>query len=189
MTPNLTAAQLVALRADILADGALSAIPRNDDGFIEIAAAYNLAASPALSVWRTDAQVKDILDAMTFSNYTPNDPPDGTALYTNRALVIQTKQMNLQTMLQGRQSIDASRANIRLALRDAVIALPSGTGGDAQSAGGASGATVLAACKRNATRAEKLFAAGSATTGATTANLLVNEGVLTHADVSSALAN
>lgn len=189
MTPQLTPAQLVALRADILADGVLNQIPRNDDGFIAIAAAYNALASPDFLVWGTNVPVSAILDAITWSAYTPNDTPDATVTFTNRALVVQTKQMNLQTMLQGRQSIDASKANIRAGLRDAVVAIPAGAAGASVVAGGASGATVLAACTRKATRAEKFFNAGSATTGGTTANLLGNEGLLSMSDVSSALAN
>jgi hypothetical protein len=183
---SLTTAQLAALKADILADGTLAAKANNSDGNTDIAIAYNATAVPDFFVWRTDAPVRDIYDAITWANYTPNDAPDGTALFTNRALVIQTKQMNLQNMLQGRQSIDSSKVNIRAGLRDAVISIPSGTGGAAVAAGGASGATVLTACLRKATRAEKLFNTGNSSTGGVTGALFGFEGSLAYQDVQAA---
>ena len=185
----LTVSQLATLRADINADGALSIIPNNGDGNQLIADAYNALAIPDFFVWMTNVSVQTVLDSITWANYTPVDVADSTAIYTNRLLLIQTKQMNLQTMLTGRDIIDSSKANVRAGLRDAVVALPSGTGGASLSAGGASGATVLSACLRKATRAEKLFSSGPVTTGSTTGNILVFEGKLTYQNVSDARAN
>lgn len=182
-------AQLAVLRADVIADPVLSLIPRNDDGYVEIAKAYNAPASPDFLVWRSDTPVRDIIDAITWSAYTPNDTPDNTATFTNRALVIQTKQMNLQLMLQGRQNLDTTKPNIRSAIRDAVINLPSGVSGASVTAGGASGVTVLTACLRKATRGEKLFASGTATTGSVTGNLMVIEGQISTGDISQAMSN
>lgn len=136
------------------------------------------------SVWRTEAPVTAILDSITWSNYTPNDPPDGTTLYLNRSINAQIKQMNLQLMLQGRQTLDCSKANVRAGLRDAVIALPTGAGGAAVAAGGASGATTLAACVRSANRIEAALASGTATTGSTTASLLTFEGGIDDGDAA-----
>jgi hypothetical protein len=146
---------------------------------------YN--TSSAVDVWRTDAPVQGIYDAINWSAYTPTDAPDNTVLYTNRLLNIQTKQMNLQNILQGGSTVDASKANLRAGLRDAVIALPSGASGSSISAGGSGGAAVLAACIRKATRIEKLFATQSATTGPTTANLLTFEGAISSDDVQQAM--
>ena len=143
-----------------------------------------LNAPGAVSVWRTDAPVSAILDSITWSSYTLNDAADNTATFTNRALLAQTKQMNLQLMLQGRQTIDASKATLRAGLRDAVIQLPTGAGGAMVVAGGVSGAITLAACVRTATRAEGALAAASQTTGATSAQILTFEGVVAEDDVN-----
>lgn len=185
MTPE----QLAAIKADILANPDLNAQPATSGGAYEIARLYNLPASPDFVVWRTDAPVDAILDAINWSLYTPSDAPDGTATFTNRLLAIQTKQMNLQNMLIGRSSINAAKPNIRGGLRDAVIAVPAGAGGASVSPGGASGATVLANCIRKATRIEKVLATasqGSDTTGTTTARVMGFEGAITSDDVQAA---
>lgn len=182
----LTPAQLAVLKADIAADPVLSLLPKNGDSAFSVAAEYNKLASPAFAVWRSEAPVSAIFDAITWDKYTPTDAPDGTATYTNRILSVQTKQMNLQNMLVGKATIDATKANIRVGLRDAVIALPTGVAGAATTAGGVSGATVLTACQRAATRAEKLFSTGTATTGATVGALMGFEGALSGQDITQA---
>lgn len=183
---TLTTAQLATLKDAIVADAALNSQPNNADGNSIIAAAMAAPANPAVSVWRTECPTKSVLDSITWANFTPTDTADGTALYTNRVLIVQTKQFNLQTMLFGRDAIDMSRANIRAGLRDALIALPTGTGGAATSAGGASAVTVLSACTRSANRAEALFVTGPATTGTVTAQIMGFEGALTEAVVQQA---
>ena len=182
LTPN----QLAALLADINKDPVLSILPVNGDTSQAIATAYNLPSSPVVNAWRTEVPISNIYDAITWTNYTPNDAPDITTIFTNRALVIQTKQMNLQNILQGRSTIDSSKANVRAGLRDAVILLPAGTGGAMVSAGGLGGATVLAACLRIATRAEALYATTQSTTGTITGNLLVFEGSISGTEVQIA---
>jgi hypothetical protein len=180
----MTPAQLAALKADILSDPAFTGLPANLDGAYEISAAY--AVVVAVDVWRTDANVAAIYDAIDWTKYTPTDAPDGSAIYTNRVLAVQTKQINLQNMLQGRQTVDASLAHIRSGLRDAVIALPTGAGGAATSAGGPSGATVVSALTRKANRGEALFAAGPVQTGTVSAKILAFEGTLTPEQVQQA---
>jgi hypothetical protein len=103
--------------------------------------------------------------------------------------LIQTKQMNLQNMLVGRSSIDSSKANIREGLRDATIAIPAGTAGALVYPGTANGTAVMNACLRatTATRFEKLFSSGAATTGAVTAEVLVIEGLLSVEEVHVAM--
>ena len=182
----LTAAQKATLKADITADAVLGVMPNNSDTAIEIAAAYNLQASPVFTVWQTRAPAQAIFDAITWASFTPTDAADATVIFTNRSMVINIKQMNLQNMLVGRDFVDCSRANVRAGLRDAVIALPAGAAGAAVSAGGASGVTVMTACTRTATRAEKVLAVGSATTGTVLANLLTFEGNLSPQDVLAA---
>lgn len=186
---SLTTQQKAALKAAILADPVLNAFTNNSDGNDAIARLLNEPASPPFIVWRTDAQVSDIFDAVTWDRYTPVDAADTSALFTNRALLIQTKQMNLQNMLIGREFINAARPNIRAGLRDAVIAIPSGANGAGVSAGGAGGSTVLNACTRNATRAEQIFAnasAGSDTTGPVTARVMGREGPVNYDEVGDA---
>lgn len=181
----MTPAQLQAIKADIAVDPVMSALPLNGDSNYEIARLYNLPPVVAMTVWRTECPVKLIDDAIDFSKYTPVDTPDSSVLQTNRLLTIQTKQMNLQNLTIGRETVDTSKVNVRKGLQDAVIQLPSGTAGAMVSAGGASGVTVLTAMLRNATRAEKLLNAGTSTTGTVTANLLGFEGTVTDRDIEA----
>ena len=192
---GMTAAQIAALRADILADPVLAAKPNNGDSHLEIAQLYNLAAVPTFMVWHPRAQVSAILDTFNLAAFTPVD----TILETDldpaisrrvaRLLMIQVKQMNLQIMLQGRDALDCTLPNVRAGLRDALIQVPAGVAGANVAVAGASAATALTACLRQATRAEKLFSSGSATTGTTAGNLLVYVGGITPAQVAQALAN
>ena len=188
----LTTAQLNALRAAIDANPTWVAFPQNSDGYFGLAQVLNVRAVPDFKVWRTETPVTSIIDAITWSNYTPNDVVAGAdtdPLLTRKIgwlLTVQTKQMNLQLMLQGRQALDCSRANVRAGLRDAVIAVPTGAGGANTSPGGASGVNVLNACTRLATEAEKILAGAQETTGSVTANVLGFEGALSPADVQAA---
>lgn len=184
----LNATQLQTLKAAIAAEVDPSFVEARNNGQTPIMTAFfNGPSSPAHNVWRTDASVTGIIDAINWALYTPVDALSSSASQTNQLLAIQTKQMNLQMMLQGRERIDASKSTLRAGLRDATIQVPAGSGGSAVSPGGANAATVLAACIRNATRGERLFATQDAQTGATTAKLLVFEGAISDADVSAAL--
>lgn len=183
----LTTQQLQSIKADIAASADMNTLPANSDGSFEIARLYNLPSTT--DVWRTEAPTKAIFDSITWANFTPTDAADATATYTNRILAVQTKQMNLQNMLVGRDTIDASKANIRAGLRDAVIQLPTGTAGAMLSAGGASGVTVLTACVRKATRIEKLLASAGVTTGTVTAGVMGFEGNISYIDIDLARAS
>ena len=183
----LTSAQLATLKASIASNsGTLATAIAQRDGPV-ISAFYNAIASPAFSVWRTNVKSQEIFDTITWANFTPNDAADGTAIFTNRLLVIQTKQMNLQNMLIGRDIVDMSKSNIRAGLRDAVISLPAGTGGASVSAAGASAVTLLTVCVRNSTVGEKLFTLGSQTTGTVTADVMGFEGNLSGQNILDAL--
>lgn len=187
----MTPSQLSSLKAAIVANPAWNNQPMTSGGAYAIAADMNLVASPDFMLWRSDAKVTDILDAVSFDKYTPTDLAGDSdtapisAAKTNRLLAIQTKQMNLQLMLQGRDSVNANKANIRASLRDAVIALPSGVGGAATTAGGVSGVTVLTACTRKALVGEKILAGAPAQTGTVTANLIGYEGTVSSDDVQA----
>jgi hypothetical protein len=189
----LTTAQVQILKADIAADPTLSAKPHNGDGAFDVAAAYNLDASPAYYVWRTEVPVNDIFDAVTWANFTPADAPDGTVAWSNRSLACQGKQFNLQTMLGGRTLVDASKTNIRAGLNDATTLLPSGAGGVTRSGGWAA---ILPVLSRKARRIEKLFAVddgagiGNTTSdprgASTNPDRMTFEGTITPADVVDA---
>jgi len=143
-----------------------------------IADYYNGKPVTPVIGWNTVTPSNAIIDAVTWTAYTPTDTTDGTAIQTNRALIIGIKQFNFQNIISGREFIDASKAGIRAGLRDAVIALPSGTLGANLSAGGAGGVTVLNACTRLSSRLEILFANAPATTGPVTAVIYTVQGVI-----------
>lgn len=184
MTPQ----QLAALKAAIVADSALNSQPMTSDGAFAIAAALNAPSNPAANVWRPDASVQAINDAIDYTKYTPTDAADNTVTYSNRLLLVQTKQMNLQNMLIGRDTVDASRSNVRSALRDAVINLPTGASGANVSAGGASGVNVMNACVRQGKRIEIVMKTGDATTGGVTAAVMGFEGDVSYQEVEQARA-
>jgi hypothetical protein len=149
---------------------------------------YTAPASPPHVVWGTAVPVGVISDAIDFASYTPNGTIDGTAALTNRLLAAQTKQIALQLMLQGRESLNCSRARVRSGLLDAVTNLPTGNGGAIVSAGGTDGQRVMNAITRQATRGEKLFTQSAVTTGTVTANRLTYEGEINGDDISRALS-
>lgn len=188
----LTTAQKQALKTAINENPVWAAYPQNSDGYADLATVLNVTANPDFSVWRTDAPVTNIIDAITWANYTPNDAVGGSdtdPLLSRKIgwlLTSQTKQMNLQLMLQGRDTLNCSKATLRAGLRDAVILVPTGAGGANTSPGGASGVKVLNACTRNATEGEKILAGAAEQTGTVTANVLGFEGSLSGADVQAA---
>lgn len=184
----LTTAQKATLKAAIQADAPLLALyTASPNGAQDVADELNKIATPAFKVWRTEAHVTDILDAVNWSLYTPVDAVDVTVLFSNRLLMIQTKQMNLQNMLVGRDTINMSKSNIRAGLRDAVIQIPAGAGGSNVNPGGGSGATVLNVCVRDANRIEKILTTGTAQTGTVSADVMSFEGRITYQDVDAAM--
>lgn len=192
----LSPTQYATLRAAIQADPVLNAIPIGGDGDIAIAEAFNAVAAPDFLVWRPDVPVRDIMDTFNFAAFTPADSmPEGNVdqasiqRYAARLLAIQTKQMNLQLMLQGRETVDASLPNFRAGLRDALVGVPAGVNGASVVVAGASGANALNVCTRKATRFEKLFAGSNSTTGSVTAAVMTLVGQLSAADVNTARAN
>lgn len=191
----MTPSQLAKLKAAINANPEWAAFPNNTDGHIDLAAELNKPSSPAVKVWRTDAPVSAILDSITWANYTPNDVVTDSDLgdilsrKTARLLTIQTKQINLDIMLGGRNTFNAAPVNARAGLRDAVVAVPSGAGGANTSPGGASGANVLNACTRDANKVEVALAFASQasdTTGSVTARVMDFEGSVSPQQVQAA---
>jgi hypothetical protein len=158
----LTPSQLATLNTAIQNDPVLNAIPNTENGAQEIASAFNQLASPDFWVWRPFTSVDDILDQIVWGAFTPLDAPDGTAAWTNRSLACQGKQFNLQNLVLGRGQLATGRANIRSGLQDSTTNLPAGLGGNVQSAGWVN---IRNAIMRRATRAERLLATGTGSTG------------------------
>jgi hypothetical protein len=150
------------------------------------------------TAWRSDAPVNAILNAITWASYTPNDAIAGSdtdpllSVKIGRLLTVQTKQMNLQLMLQGRDRLDTRPSNVRLGLRDAVTQLPTGANGANTSPGGGNGTAVLEVCVRPANRVETLMAApsqASDTTGTVQARVLRFEGSIEPPEVGGLMFN
>lgn len=177
----MTPAQLVTLKAALLADANLSAdIAAGNHGNI---VSYMNADSPSgFMVWRTVVKTEDIFDAIVWSSLTPVDVPDATQEWANRSLACQGKQFNLQTILSGRQTINGTKANIRAGLQDALLNVPAGVSGALLNAGWAA---VKAVLSRVATRAEALYATGTGTVASP--GLLTFEGKVQTYDVIQAL--
>jgi hypothetical protein len=168
----LNATQRATLRAEIVTlsqPGQLFQTAIATENWQFIADYYNGYPFVSVAGWNTATPVSSILDAITWTAYTPTDAADGTVIQTNRIAIVATKQMNMQNMMAFREELDASKPGIRAGLRDAVIALPTGANGALISAGGASGVNVLNACTRLSSRLEVLFASAPVTTGTVSA--------------------
>lgn len=146
----------------------------------------NEIATPAFIVWRSSVPTSEIFAAITFSSMTPVDTPDSTATYTNRALMCQAKQINLQTMLIGRDTLPTNKATIRAALQDALTNVPAGAGGTTLDAGWLGAGKVRLTIQRTVTRAERIFATGTGSQA--TPGDLVFEGAVSSEDARLAMA-
>lgn len=177
----LTSTQLATLKSAIQADVTLSAYPNNSDGNFAIASAMNLNAVPDFYVWQTAVAIDEITDAIAWDKMTPAAVPDGTATWTNRALHAQGKQFNLQNLLIGRATVNASRSNIRAAFQDCLTQLPTKADGTNQAAGWAAVQLVMS---RKAKRIEQLLATGTGTQA--NPGMMGFEGTLTYQDVEQA---
>ena len=141
--------------------------------------AYLNTVDATYFVWRSSTPASDVNDAIVWASLTPADTADSTATFTNRALVCQAKQINLQILLQGRDSVTSSKPNVRNGLQDALTAIPSGAGGATVGGGWAA---VKLAMTRTATLAEKMVATGAGTT--TAPSTMSYEGTLSEHDVA-----
>lgn len=176
---NIT--QLQTLKAFIIQDPVLSLKPNNSDGHFDIAVELNKVASPDFFVWATNANTQSIYDSIVWANLTPSQAQDGTQAWANKALLCQGKQFNIQTLLQGRETLNAANTNVRAGLQDALTAIPSKSDGTNQSAGWAN---VHLAMQRKATVIEKIFAVG---TGSSASPAIMQvEGQISTIDVEAA---
>jgi hypothetical protein len=162
----LTTAQLQALKASIDADPALSAQPNNSDGHAAVAAAYNLPASPAWTIWRKAVPLSEIARAL-----------NGTELAGLTSLN-HTRLQTVITLTNAAGGADPSDADNRAFFDDIF----SGAGGVNTRA------ALLILWKKLATRAQKLFSTGTGSDAspAITAANVGESFVLTAFDVDAA---
>ncbi len=144
-----------------------------------------LNGDSTFAVWRNVTPASDIMDAITWANLTPKDIPDGSGLSLQLEYRCQGKQLSLQILLQGRDSLSTGKASIRQGFSDALQNVPAGAGGAMLDAGWLGAGKVKAAITRFASRAEKLFATGIGT--AAQPGALVWEGTLRSEDIILAL--
>ena len=116
----LTNAQLVILKADILNDPALNALPNTLDGAFEIAAAYNLVASPDYYVWRTSVPVVEIMqngfDWARIDNLTVGKARIWE--FMTSAGILNPSQANVRAGFEACFSVEAGDQTIRQAIYD-----------------------------------------------------------------------
>lgn len=161
----LTPAQKTALKNDIIAatDQAmvdLEASPDNSDLAFAVAALYNLAASPAFTVWRTNIPVSDCKKATTWTEYIGRSQGERDAW-----------QFILSNGI-----VNAADPNIRQGIQD-IFSGPSGV---------TTRNALVAIAKRLATRVEKLLATGTGSDASP--GTMGFEGNLSFQDVISAMA-
>lgn len=157
----LSQERLATLKADILADPILSVWAATGRMAQGIADAYNLDASPAWVVWRTNVSSDELYNAIFETN-------GGLQLDALTA----SKRDSLFKLIDRElnASIPAARANVD----------------DYCGSQNNLKAALQAVQKRNATRAERLFSTG---TGSTASPATMSfEGALTYQDVEAALA-
>lgn len=185
----LTAPQLATLKAAILAETDPTFVAARTEGNnATMAAFYAADANPAFYVWKSSVETESIFEAIDWAKLTvadlatTADSQQVAAAQTNWHLACQGKQINLQIVLQGRQTINATKLKTRQMLTDALQNLPSGAGGALQDAGWT---TVKQQLYRSVNRGERLFATGTGTTGVP--GLAGWEGVITRDDVLAAM--
>lgn len=161
----LTAQQLPAMKAAIAAETDPAFVGYRTNGQTPLMAAFfNEAKSPAVTVWRTSVAQDEItqngFDWVRVDNLTVGKARIWEWMFSNAERVI-----------------NPSKANVRAGIDEAW----KGTAADL-----AVRAAVYVHCKRPATRGEALYCTGAGTDAAPA--LLVFEGSITDADISAALS-
>lgn len=167
----LTDAQLPILKAHILASpdlAPLSSGPGTD--YAAIAAALNLAASPDFWGYRTAVQEREFTDDLS---------ADGTSWSWPAYIARSVGEQNGWDRLFRSGPIDMSKSNVRQAFQDIF----SGTQNNAP----AQRTHCQAVARRKATRAERLYATGTGSTGSP--GTFVVHGSITIEDVNKAMAS
>jgi hypothetical protein len=156
----LTTEQLALLKAAIVADPVLNALPNNTDSAFEIAAQFNALENPAFVVWETHVSVDEIMrNGMDWA----------------RVDNLTVGKARIWDWLGRLGTFDASRANVRAGIDAAWV----GTAADL-----AVRASIYTHCKRNATRAEKVLATGTGSDASPAT--MTFEGTLSYQDAFNA---
>lgn len=148
------------MKADILASPDLNSQPNNGDGAFEIARLYNLNASPAYTVWKTNVTINEVGKKFNGTEL--------AGLTANNATRLQT----IALYLAG--GVNPSLPDNRQFFDDVF----SGAGG------ANTRANLLALWKRLASRVDKLYATGPGTDAAPAT--LTFEGPVSYQDVDAA---
>jgi len=179
----MTPAQLQTFKTAILADANLTdLVATGQTGAI----AQYYQADSTFTVWKSSTSSADIIDAVTWSNYTPADAPDSTTLYLNRCEICAIKRDNMRAMLASERLLTGKNST-RVNLQDALQNVPAGAGGALLDAGWLGAGKVKATISRLANKLEALFATGTGT--ASVPGNLVVEHVPGISDVDKALAS
>lgn len=131
----LTVEQRTALFADIQNDPAFADIPNTPDGSGEIALAYNLMANPQFVVWMTRLSTYEIRNILVWTEY------EGLSV----------SRQNAFEFLCSNGTINPAMVNVRDGI-NSIFTGPNAVG---------TRTALIEASKRDATRAEKLFASGT----------------------------
>lgn len=159
---NLTTQQLGTLKAAIAADPVLAAKPMTSGGASEIADAFNLAASPAYTVWKSSVSEDEIL----------TNGFDWTRLDN---LSVGLARVWDKIFSGPGRTLNPGKANVRAGIEAVWV----GSAADL-----AVRAAVYLHCKRDATRAEKLFATGTGSVAVP--GVMAAEGLVTADNVQQA---
>lgn len=158
----LTPAQKATIKADILANPDLNALPNNSDGNFALAMLYNVVASPDFIVWKTRVSKDEVMlngfDWARVDNLSVGKARIWDWMFDNLLKVI-----------------NPSKTNIRAGIDAAWV----GTAADL-----AVRAAIYVHCKRASSRIEKLLATGTGTTNDPAT--MGSEGPITPNDVESA---
>jgi len=160
---NLTLAQKQTLKADILADGALSSQPNTNAGNTVIAEAYNALANPVFWAWRTAVSRADI-----YNLHSPDNTDWDWTIYKGQGVA----EQNAWIQMFMADIADFSKANLRAGI------------GKIFGAANANTTHSLAVGRRQATRGERLYATGTGTSVAP--GLFVLEGAMTVLNIEEA---
>ena len=159
---SLTNAQLITLKAAILADPVMNAYPNDPNGALALAQYLNDVAVPPYIVWRSSVSLTDITS-------------NGFTWTLVDSLSVGTARIWEWMFGNESSSINPSKANIR----QGIIDVWSGTAGKL-----AVQASVFGHCKRDVRRGEKIFATGLGTDASP--STLGYEGTLSYVDVQDA---
>lgn len=164
MTPALTTAQLLTLKAAIDADPMLSVLPNNSDSAFTIAAAFNSPANPVFIVWKTRVSLDEIqqngFDWTQVDNLTDPKARTWEWMFNNQERTVNPSKLNVRAGINEVWQGTAGKLNVR--------------------------AQVYVHCKRSASRAEKLFSTGTGSDADPAT--MASSGDLSYQEIESARA-